>query len=147
MNEILLLHGPNLNALGRRNPEHYGSVTLPELEARVREWGSARGASVRSFQSNHEGALIDTLQEAYEWASGALVNLGAFTHTSYALSDALLDFAKPVVEVHLSKISAREAWRRTSVIRPSCVASVEGLGIEGYREALDRLLEAINENS
>lgn len=143
MAELLLLHGPNLNLLGQRDPEHYGSMGLPQLETQVRAWAADRGHLVHSFQSNHEGALIDHLQQARIWAAGALVNLGALTHTSYALHDALVDFARPVVEVHLSKISEREPWRRTSVIRPACVGAVEGQGAAGYLEALEMLIEAL----
>lgn len=143
MAELLLLHGPNLNLLGQRDPEHYGSLSLPQLEAQVRAWAADRGHLVHAFQSNHEGALIDQLQQARAWAAGALVNLGALTHTSYALHDALVDFARPAVEVHLSKISEREPWRRVSVIRPACIGAVEGRGVAGYLEALEMLIEAL----
>ena len=146
MKEILLLHGPNLNALGRRDPEIYPRITLPELEARVRAWAGERRWGLRAFQSNSEGALIDVLQEAAEWAAGALVNLGALTHSSYALHDALLDLSRPVIEVHLSAISQREPWRRVSVIRPACRGFVEGRGVEGYRLALDLLAAAVAED-
>jgi 3-dehydroquinate dehydratase-2 len=142
MNNVLLLHGVNLNALGRRDPRHYGTASLDELVERVREWATERGLTLRHEQSNHEGDLVDALQEQREWADGALINAGAWTHTSYALHDALVDFGKPVVEVHLSEVSEREAWRRVSVLRPACVAHVEGRGVEGYRVALDRLMEA-----
>lgn len=141
MRLILMLHGPNLNRLGHRDPQHYGSVTFSELEEQVKAWGLEREFTVRSYQSNHEGALIDEVQRATEWADGAIVNLGAYSHTSYALHDALLDFGKPVVEVHLSKISERESWRQVSVIRPACAAAIEGLGPEGYRRALDFLAQ------
>jgi len=140
---LLVLHGPNLNRLGRRDPAHYGTLTLPQLEARVAAWAAERGARTVFVQSNHEGALIDALQHHAGTVDGALVNLGAFTHTSYALHDALLDFGKPVVEVHLSRLAEREAWRQVSVVRPACVAAVDGKGAEGYREALDLLLRAI----
>lgn len=142
---LLVLHGPNLNRLGRRDPAHYGALTLPELEARVAAWAAARGARTLFVQSNHEGALIDALQQHAGRTDGALVNLGALTHTSYALHDALVDYGRPAVEVHLSKASEREAWRRTSVVRPACVGSVEGKGAEGYREALAILLDAIGD--
>ncbi|RMG48415.1 MAG: 3-dehydroquinate dehydratase [Acidobacteria bacterium] len=141
--EILLLHGPNLNALGRRDPAHYGTLTLPELEAMVRTWAAEYGWRVRCRQSNHEGALIDALQDAWGWAAGAILNAGALTHTSYALHDAILDFGRPVIEVHLSRISEREAWRRVSVIRPACAGYVEGRGPQGYRDALRLLARRI----
>ncbi len=140
---LLVLHGPNLNRLGRRDPAHYGTLTLPQLEARVAAWAAERGARTVFVQSNHEGALIDALQHHAGTVDGALVNLGAFTHTSYALLDALLDFGKPVVEVHLSRLAEREAWRQVSVVRPACVAAVDGKGADGYREALELLLSAI----
>lgn len=136
---ILLLSGPNLNLLGERDPAQYGTMTLQSLVRQVALWGDERGFHVRAFQSNHEGVLIDAIQEARHWAQGALINPGAFGHYSYALHDALLDFAKPVIEVHLSKVSEREEWRRKSVIRPACRDHVEGLGVEGYRVALDKL--------
>jgi 3-dehydroquinate dehydratase-2 len=142
---VLVLHGPNLNRLGRRDPAHYGTLTLPELEARVAGWAAGRGARAVFFQSNHEGALIDALQRHAGAADGAIVNLGAYTHTSYAIHDALLDFGRPVVEVHLSRLAEREPWRQISVVRPACVAAVDGKGAEGYREALDLLLGAIGE--
>ncbi|MDQ7007896.1 MAG: type II 3-dehydroquinate dehydratase [Acidobacteriota bacterium] len=147
MNEILLLHGPNLNALGRRDPGIYPRITLAELEQQVTAWAAERGWRLRAFQSNCEGALIDELQRAVAWAVGALVNLGALTHTSYALHDALLDFQRPVIEVHLSRISQREPWRRVSVIRPVCRGYVEGRGVDGYRRALEMLAVAVNEES
>ncbi|MBP7146864.1 MAG: 3-dehydroquinate dehydratase [Acidobacteria bacterium] len=140
MPRVLLVHGPNLNRLGRRDPQHYGRITLDELEQRVRGWAAPLGVELRAFQSNHEGTLIDFLQDQAEWADGALVNFGALTHSSYALHDALLDFGRPVVEVHLSKISQREPWRRVSVVRPACAGFVEGLGADGYRAALELLL-------
>ncbi len=140
---VLLLSGPNLNMLGQRDPTQYGTMTLAELEAQVAAWARERGLETRPFQSNHEGALIDKLQEARAWAVGAVINPGAFTHYSYALHDALVDFARPVIEVHLSKVSEREEWRRKSVIRPACAAHVEGLGAEGYRVALDMLVERL----
>lgn len=135
----LLLHGPNLNFLGRRAPEHYGRITLAELVERITGWAARHALIIEAFQSNHEGALIDKLQSEADRSHGAIVNLGALTHSSYALHDALVDFGRPVVEVHLSKISEREAWRRISVIRPACVESVEGLGPEGYRVAIEKL--------
>lgn len=139
MRPVLLLSGPNLNALGRRDPAQYGTLTLPELEAQAIAWGRELGLEVRAFQSNHEGALIDALQDAHGWAAGAVINPGALTHSSFALHDAILDFARPVIEVHLSKISEREEWRRVSVVRPACAGHVEGLGPDGYRVALERL--------
>ncbi|GAB4228041.1 MAG: type II 3-dehydroquinate dehydratase [Acidobacteriota bacterium] len=144
MTRLLLLHGPNLNRLGRRDPAHYGTLTLAELEARVRARARAHGVEVHAFQSNCEGALIDAIQRAADDPDclGAIVNAGALTHTSYALHDALVDFGRPVVEVHLSAVSGREPWRRVSVIRPACIAAIEGRGADGYDEAVDRLVAA-----
>ncbi len=143
MARVLLIHGPNLNALGRRDPEHYGHLTLSDLVSSVDRWATAFGYELEAFQSNHEGALIDRLQDAVERVDGALVNFGALSHTSYALHDALLDFGKPAVEVHLSRISTREPWRRLSVVRPACIDAVEGRGVDGYREALKRLVREL----
>jgi len=139
MRPVLLLHGPNLNFLGRRDARHYGTITLTELESKARAWGRELGFDVQAFQSNHEGQLIDKVQEAAGWAAGAVVNAGALSHTSYALHDALLDFDKPVVEVHLSNVNEREPWRKISVLRPACAAAVEGRGADGYRNALQAL--------
>lgn len=143
MKPVLLLSGPNLNALGRRDPALYGQETLRELERQVAAWGIELGFDLRPFQSNHEGALIDQLQAAADWAAGAVINPGALGHYSYALHDAIVDFGRPAIEVHLSPISEREEWRRRSVIRPACVGYVEGLGIEGYRVALRELAQKI----
>lgn len=143
LRRIVLVHGPNLNRLGQRDPQHYGTIRYDELISRVESWAREQGMLLRHFQSNHEGALIDWLQEQSSWAEGGLINAGALTHSSFALHDALLDFARPMVEVHLSKISEREPWRRVSVLAPACMAQIEGLGVEGYRVALARLAAAL----
>lgn len=147
MRPVLMLSGPNLNFLGRRDPAVYGRVTLTELERQVTAWGIEAGLEVRTFQSNYEGALIEALQKARTWAHAALINPGALAHYSYALHDALVDFGRPVIEVHLSRVSAREPWRRKSVTRSACVGFIEGLGQEGYRLALTRLAELAGERS
>ncbi len=135
---ILVLNGPNLGILGRRQPEIYGSTTLNEIVAALRE--RAVGHKIDQLQSNHEGALIDRLERLdYD---AVIVNPGALAHTSYALHDALVACDRPVVEVHISDTSAREPWRRMSVTAPACVAQVVGHGWRGYLEALDRLIEA-----
>ncbi|MEK7656381.1 MAG: type II 3-dehydroquinate dehydratase [Elusimicrobiota bacterium] len=136
---ILVLHGPNLNLLGEREPEIYGALTLAGLNALIRAESSRLGLRVRIFQSNHEGALIDLLHKHRRWAEGVLINPGAYTHYSYALRDALSAVALPAVEVHLSDIRKREKWRRTSVTAPVCVASVMGKGPRSYLEGLARL--------
>ena len=137
MKKILVLNGPNLNLLGVREPDVYGTVTLADIEREVTEYAAERGASVDCFQSNHEGALIDKLHEARGAYDGIVYNPGAH---SYALRDAVSSIDVPTVEVHLSDISAREEFRRISVIAPVCVAQIKGKGKEGYKEAVDVLL-------
>jgi len=136
---VLVINGPNLNLLGVRRPEVYGTTTLAELEERCRAWGAALGLEVETFQSNHEGAIIDRLHQALGRADGVVLNPGALTHYSYALHDAIEAVALPVVEVHLSDLTRREEWRARSVVSPVCVATIGGHGIEGYREALELL--------
>ena len=140
MKKILVLNGPNLNLLGVREPDVYGTVTLADIEREVTEYAAERGASVDCFQSNHEGALIDKLHEARGAYDGIVYNPGAHTHYSYALRDAVSSIDVPTVEVHLSDISAREEFRRISVIAPVCVAQIKGKGKEGDKEAVDVLL-------
>ena len=140
MKKILVLNGPNLNLLGVREPDVYGTVTLADIEREVTEYAAERGASVDCFQSNHEGALIDKLHEARGAYDGIVYNPGAHTHYSYALRDAVSSIDVPTVEVHLSDISAREEFRRISVIAPVCVAQIKDKGKEGYKEAVDVLL-------
>jgi 3-dehydroquinate dehydratase II len=134
---ILVLNGPNLGILGRRQPEVYGTQTLDEIIDLVREHALARGATLDHLQSNHEGALIDRL-ELLDY-DAVVINPGALAHTSYALHDALLACGRPVVEVHISDTSAREPWRRTSVTAPATQSSVIGKGWRGYLEAVDLL--------
>ena len=136
---VLVINGPNLNLLGVRRPEVYGTTTLAELEERCRAWGAGLGLEVDTFQSNHEGEIIDRLHDALGSADGVVLNPGALTHYSYALHDAIEAVALPVVEVHLSDISQREEWRARSVVSPACAASIRGHGVEGYREALELL--------
>ncbi|MDO4290119.1 MAG: type II 3-dehydroquinate dehydratase [Eggerthellaceae bacterium] len=140
MKKILLMNGPNLNMLGVRDPAIYGRDTLADIEAEVVAYGAERGAQVECFQSNHEGALIDKLHAAHGCFDGIIYNPGAHTHYSYALHDAVECIDVPVVEIHISDISKREEFRRTSVIAPACVAQIKGKGKAGYLEALDVLL-------
>jgi len=137
---ILLLNGPNLNLLGEREPGIYGKTTLAELEQMVKARGKELGHEVRAFQSNHEGALIDELHQQRRWAGGVIFNPGAYTHTSYALRDAIAATGLRVVEVHLSDIAKREAWRRVSVIEEVCAHRIVGKGAAGYLEALEWLV-------
>ena len=132
MTAILVLHGPNLNLLGTREPEVYGRLTLEEIDARLLELGRELGLEVRCLQSNHEGALIDALQDARGWAAGALFNPGGYTHTSVALRDAITAIGIPVVEVHLSNVYAREQFRHRSLISGVCRGKVVGFGWQSY---------------
>ena len=141
MKTYLLLNGPNLNMLGVREPEIYGRDTLDTIEAEVVAYGAERGVQVDCFQSNHEGVLIDKIHEAHWRYDGIVYNPGAHTHYSYALRDAIGSIDTPVVEVHLSDINAREPFRAVSVIEPVCIAQIKGKGKQGYKEALDVLLE------
>lgn len=138
---ILLIHGPNLNLLGERKPEVYGTTTLLDIEADVAAAANERGAAVLCFQSNHEGALIDFLHEHRQLAAGAVLNAGGFTHTSVALRDAIEAVQLPVVEVHISNTHAREGFRHRSLIAPVCLGQVAGLGREGYTAAVHLLLD------
>lgn len=137
--EVLVIHGPNLNLLGTRQPEIYGSMTLSELEERVAEWGRVLGVDVGFFQSNSEGALIDAIQDS-SGTDALVINPGALTHTSRSIGDAILSRAVPSVEVHISDIHAREPWRSHSLVAPACVRSIVGRGVVGYRDALRHLV-------
>lgn len=138
---ILVLHGPNLNLLGEREPEIYGVSTLAEIDARLRERAQQLGAEVRSLQSNHEGALVDRLHEERHWANAILFNPGALTHYAWSLRDAVAAVALPCVEVHLSDVTQREPWRRVSVLADVRVALCAGRGPDSYLEAVELLME------
>jgi 3-dehydroquinate dehydratase-2 len=141
MIKFLVIHGPNLNLLGEREPEVYGSMTLPELNSKIRAFAKKQGAQLRLFQSNSEGGLIDFIHKNRKWAQGIVINPGAYTHYSYALRDALASVSLPVVEVHLSDIHSREEFRKISVISPICIKQISGLGWKSYIEGLSLLLE------
>jgi 3-dehydroquinate dehydratase-2 len=143
MSSVLVLHGPNLNLLGEREPEIYGKLTLADINRQMEELGSELGLEVRAVQSNSEGVLIDTLQEARAWASGVVFNSAGYTHTSVALRDAVAAIRIPVIEVHLSNIHAREDFRRLSLMAPVCAGSITGLGVQSYLLALRALAALI----
>jgi 3-dehydroquinate dehydratase type II len=140
MHRLLVINGPNLNLLGTREPEIYGTTTISELEDRLVAWGNEFGLAVETFQSNHEGAIIDRLHEARGIIDGVVLNGGALTHYSYAIHDAVVAIGVPAVEVHISNIHAREPWRRRSVTAPACVHQIFGRGLRGYRDAMAHLV-------
>jgi 3-dehydroquinate dehydratase-2 len=140
MRRILIVHGPNLNLLGEREPETYGRKTLPELNEELQRFVAASHAEAICFQSNHEGAMIDFLHEHRRQAEGLVINPGALTHYSYALRDAIAALPMPVVEVHLSDIHRREDFRKHSVIREVCIDQISGLGAESYRRGVEVVL-------
>lgn len=143
--KILVLNGPNLNMLGIREPGIYGSETYRDLLEKIAAHAQTRGVSVDFFQSNHEGALVDRIQEAYGNTDGIVINPGAYTHTSIALLDAVKAVGIPTVEVHISDVARREPFRSVSYIRTACVGSIIGHGTDGYLEAMDLLIERSRE--
>lgn len=143
-NRIEVMHGVNLDQLGRRDPEHYGGVTLTQLELEISSTADELGLGTRFFQTNHEGEFVEHLHGLDGLADGIIINPGAWTHYSYAIRDALELTGLPVVEVHLSDVDSREEFRRHSVISDLCFARVAGQGPAGYREALTRLGEELN---
>jgi 3-dehydroquinate dehydratase-2 len=142
-NRIEVMHGVNLDQLGRRDPEQYGALTLDELEVRINGWADALGLRVQFFQTNHEGEFVERLHKLEGLADGLVLNPGAWTHYSYAIRDALELARVPAVEVHLSDVDNREPWRRQSVIAELCFARMVGQGAEGYEEALTVLRDRL----
>jgi 3-dehydroquinate dehydratase-2 len=138
---ILVIHGPNLNLLGSREPDIYGNTTLEEINGDLTSAAKEWGAEVEFFQSNYEGALVDRIQEAQSWADGILINPGGLTHTSVTLRDALAATGLPIVEVHLSNVFAREEFRRHSYVSPIALGVISGFGPMGYGLGLNALLE------
>jgi len=143
-NRIQVMHGVNFDVLDRRSPELYGGLSLHELERRVSDMAADLGLQTRFFQSNYEGEFVEELHRLDGLADGVLLNPGAWTHYAWAIRDALEIAALPAVEVHLSDIDDREAWRKLSVIGDLCLARVKGKGVDGYREALETLREALD---
>jgi 3-dehydroquinate dehydratase-2 len=141
--QLLVLHGPNLNLLGTREPEVYGTLTLAQLNAELKKYAKSlpNPIALKIKQSNHEGELIDFLHDARTWASGVVFNPGAYTHYSYALRDAVSSISLPTIEVHLSDIHKREEFRKISVISPVCVTQISGLGVKSYLEGIRLLSE------
>ena len=139
--KILVINGPNLNMLGIREPKHYGTHTYAQLENKIRTHCQSKGVEVILYQSNHEGDLVDQIQQAYGSCDGIVINPGAYTHTSIAILDAVKAVGLPTVEVHISKLEQREDFRQISYVRLACVKTITGHGIDGYLEAIDFLLE------
>ncbi len=144
---VMVLHGPNLNLLGTREPGVYGATTLAEIDRMLAERAAGRGATVECHQSNIEGELVDKIHEAQRRAQAIIINPAAYTHTSVAIADALRAVALPAVEVHLSNVHAREAFRHQSLVASACVGTIGGFGARGYTLALDAVLDLIEEKS
>ncbi len=147
MPRILVLNGPNINVLGRRNPSIYGTLTLDEINRLISEQAETLGVDVSFFQSNHEGALIDRIQESWGNIDGIVINPGALTHYGYSLKDALIDAVVPVIEVHLGNIHAREEWRRHSVVADIARGQIAGFGWRSYTSAIEIIAGIIEEES
>ncbi|MDQ6684941.1 MAG: 3-dehydroquinate dehydratase [Pseudomonadota bacterium] len=143
--KILVLHGPNLNLFGRREPHIYGTTTLAEINARLLTLAGELGVELEPFQSNHEGALVDRLQERIDSVQGALLNPAGLTQHGVSLHDAIKAMPFPVLEIHMSNIAAREEWRRHSIISPAAKATIQGLGWRSYTAGLRALVEALRE--
>ncbi len=139
--KILVINGPNINMLGIREPEHYGKETYSDLVSKIQKHCDMKNVDVKIFQSNHEGDLVDEIQQAYGNADGIVINPGAYTHTSIAILDAVKSVNIPTVEVHISKVEEREDFRQISYIRLACIKTITGHGTDGYLEAIDYLTE------
>ncbi len=142
-NRVHVMHGVNLDQIGRRDPAHYGGTTFLQLEQAIDGYAAELGLDARFFQSNHEGEFVEELHRVEDLADAVIVNAGAWSHYSRAIGDALQFAGVPAVEVHLSDVMAREPWRHVSVLAESCIATVSGKGVAGYREALTALRQAL----
>ncbi|MCF7808170.1 MAG: 3-dehydroquinate dehydratase [Candidatus Marinimicrobia bacterium] len=147
MKRIFIIHGPNLNLLGNRDPEQYGTLTLDKVNSAIRKKARELGLEIRIIQTNYEGRIIDTLHRRRKWADAFIINPGALTHYSYAIRDAIDGIQVPVVEVHLSDIYAREDFRKTSVTKEVCLAQFLGKKVDSYREALEYLEKYLKASS
>lgn len=147
MSKILVLHGPNLNLLGTREPEIYGKETLEGINEQLKRVAQQSGVELRSFQSNSEGAMVDAIHDARNWASAILMNPGAYSHYSFAIRDALASVKLPTVEVHLSNIHAREDFRHNLILAPVCVGFICGLGWRGYVFGLQGLIALLQDRA
>ncbi len=143
MSSVLLIHGPNLNLLGQREPEIYGTSTLDDYVAATSARANSHGLTLEAIQSNHEGQLVDAIHDARSRVSAIVINAGALTHYSWALHDALATFSGPVIEVHISQPNAREPWRHTSVVAPVASGSIAGFGMLGYLLAIDAVVDLL----
>ncbi len=144
--KMLVINGPNINMLGIREPDLYGRQDYNALLALVRDTAKAEGIEVECFQSNHEGAIVDRIQEAYGRIDGIVINPGAYTHTSIAILDALKAVSIPTVEVHISDVKSRDDFRQVSYVRKACIGTYMGMGIDGYRQAMLYLKKYLNQN-
>lgn len=145
LNRIEVMHGVNLDMLGRREPEHYGTLTLDDLERQIEAFAGELEVEVRFFQSNSETEYVEHLHSLRDLVDGIVLNPGAWTHYAWAIHDALAIAGLPAVEVHLSDVKSREPWRRVSVVEDLCIATIAGRGAAGYREALERLSKTLDE--
>ena len=144
--KVSVIHGPNLNMLGIRDPDIYGKVNFDTVNERIKEYAGAHGMEVNVFQSNSEGAIIDAIQDARVWAEAIVINAGAYTHYSYAIRDALADTRLPVVEVHLSNIHGREEFRQKSVIAPIATGQIAGFGVHSYILGLEAVKNVVEDS-
>lgn len=143
--KILVINGPNINMLGLREPDHYGRETYAQLIDKINQYATQQGIEVECYQSNHEGDIVDCIQQAYGKADGIVINPAAYTHTSVAILDAVKSVSIPTVEIHISKVEEREDFRQVSYVRAACIDTITGLGTDGYLRAIDRLLQYLQE--